>query len=61
MTVTAYDLGQPTRSSNLSVNVDVVDVNDNTPIFTIPSKINQSYAATIQSEEVIVKIKVRKF
>lgn len=58
MTVTAWDMGIERKSANLSVTVNVSDVNDNLPVFTSPVEFNQTVAATIQSSDVIMKINV---
>ncbi|CAG5123136.1 unnamed protein product [Candidula unifasciata] len=44
-TVTAYDGGSPSRSSTLSVTVNVTDINDNAPVF-----LNSSYDITIEGK-----------
>jgi len=56
MTATAWDKGSPRKSANITINVDVIDVNDNSPVFTSPNRQNQTVAATIQSDDVIIQI-----
>ena len=58
MTATAWDKGRPRKSANITIKIDVIDINDNTPVFTSPSKQNHTVPATIQSDDVILQITV---
>ena len=58
--VTATDQGDNQLDANTTVTVRVKDVNDNAPIFTIPTKNNATLYATTKSEKPIVLIRVSK-
>jgi len=42
LSVVAYDGGMPSRSSSVIVRINVLDVNDNPPVFRFPSPLNNS-------------------
>ncbi|XP_002129128.2 protocadherin beta-18 [Ciona intestinalis] len=54
--VTAKDGGNPSLSTNSSLDINVLDVNDNSPVFTMPAVSNSTFVATILSDNVIIKI-----
>nr|CAB3264696.1 putative protocadherin beta-18 [Phallusia mammillata] len=56
LVVTARDMGNPPQSTRTNLRVDVINVNDNKPIFTNPSVSNSSVYATIKSEEIITTL-----
>ncbi|KAL3879153.1 hypothetical protein ACJMK2_031462 [Sinanodonta woodiana] len=57
--VIAYDLGVPSMSSTCSVVVDVIDTNDNSPIFVFPSVSNNTVILPYLSSpgEVVFQVK----
>ncbi|CAK8673498.1 unnamed protein product [Clavelina lepadiformis] len=55
--IMAKDEGEPSKSANMTINVKVTDVNDNRPVFSNPAINNSTVPATIQSDEIITRIK----
>ena len=56
--ITASDEGVDARTANKTITVRVEDVNDNAPVFTIPTKDNSTLYATVRSEKPITHIRV---
>ena len=58
LTVWASDGGEPSKMSKCELTVQVTDVNDNAPKFTIPRDNSTLVYATIVREHVIVNLQV---
>ncbi|KAL0176518.1 hypothetical protein M9458_028848, partial [Cirrhinus mrigala] len=52
--LTAVDGGNPPRSGNLNINITVLDINDNRPVFS-----RETYSATLQENSVIGTVVIR--